>query len=107
MKKDTSKFLVSGDNGSMENIFDGASKKFFEAYLRQGNLKRSIKKIILTGNSSQSKDIGEYCEKLFNIKTYFGNPWGRVKYSKELTPVLKDISPQFAVAVGTAMKALG
>ena len=45
-----------------------------------------------------------YLEKDLNIPTIVGNPWFRVSYPMELGPVLNEVGPRLAVAVGLAMR---
>lgn len=76
----------------------------FSLYQSQSN--RPIEKIILTGGSSFLPMLPEYLENLFQIKVYIGDPWARVSYPVELKPVLDEIGPQFASAIGLAMRQL-
>lgn len=65
---------------------------------------KQIEKIILTGGSAALPSLATYFTKHLNIKTYLGDPWARVVYPDELRPVLDEIGPRFAVAVGLAMR---
>jgi len=67
----------------------------------------TVEKIILTGGSSLLPNLSDYFTKLLNISTYLGDPWARVIYPVELKPVLDEIGPRFAVAVGLAMRDIG
>ncbi|RJO59360.1 hypothetical protein C4546_02575 [Candidatus Parcubacteria bacterium] len=71
------------------------------------NTGRNIEKIVLAGGSAFLTNLPEYFTKLFNIRTYIGDPWGRVAYPVELKPVWNEIGPRFAVAVGLALRQLG
>ncbi|MDP3986319.1 MAG: type IV pilus assembly protein PilM [Candidatus Veblenbacteria bacterium] len=72
--------------------------------LYQSQSARPIDKIILTGGSSYLPRLPEYLENLFQIKVYIGDPWARVSYPVELKPVLDEVGPQFASAIGLAMR---
>src|SRR3989339_151453 len=76
----------------------------FSLYQSQSN--KPIEKIILTGGSSFLPMLPEYLENLFQIKVYIGDPWARVSYPEELKAVLDEIGPQFASAIGLAMRQL-
>lgn len=63
-------------------------------------------KIILSGGELKNPENCKLFKKYFGIDAYLANPWGRVSYSQELQGHLKNISANFAVAVGSAMKLL-
>lgn len=65
---------------------------------------KSIEKIILTGGSSQLLNLPEYLSGLMGVRVFLGNPWARVIYPEELKPVLDEVGPRFAVAIGLAMR---
>jgi len=67
---------------------------------------KAIEKIILAGGSSFLLQLPEYLAKVLNIKVLIGDPWSRIVYPIELEPILKEIGPKFAVAVGLAMRNL-
>jgi len=71
-------------------------------YRNQGA--RSIEKVILTGGSSLLLNLPAYLSQLLDLKVYRGDAWARVIYPEELKPVLDEIGPRFAVAVGLAMR---
>ncbi len=72
--------------------------------LYQSQSSQPIEKIILTGGSSFLPMLPEYLENLFQVKVYIGDPWARVSYPEELNPVLDEVGPQFASAIGLAMR---
>lgn len=39
-----------------------------------------------------------------NVNVYIGDPWARVTVPEALRPVLDEIGPRFAVAIGLAMR---
>jgi Tfp pilus assembly PilM family ATPase len=48
--------------------------------------------------------LAPFFAKQLGIKTYVGDPWARVVSPEGLRPVLDEIGPRFAVAVGLAMR---
>lgn len=74
--------------------------------LYQSQSSESIEKIVLTGGSSFLPNLSEYLEGLFQLKVYIGDPWARVSVPVELKPVLEEVGPQFASAIGLAMREL-
>jgi type IV pilus assembly protein PilM len=65
---------------------------------------RAVEKIILTGGTTSLPALADYFSEQLNIKTYVGDPWARVAYPDGLRPVLDEIGPRFAVAIGLAMQ---
>lgn len=65
---------------------------------------KRIEKIILTGGSSLLPRLSEFLTQELNINTYLGDPWARVVYPADLRPVLDDLGPRYAVAIGCAMR---
>ncbi|RKX90927.1 MAG: pilus assembly protein PilM, partial [Spirochaetes bacterium] len=45
-----------------------------------------------------------YLGEALNMRVYLGDPWARVIYPEDLKPVLDEIGPRFAVAIGLAMR---
>jgi type IV pilus assembly protein PilM len=64
----------------------------------------SIEKIILTGGSSVLPGLTDYLKKILQINVYVGDPWARIIYPLELKPILEELGPRFAGAVGLAMR---
>jgi len=65
-----------------------------------------VEKIILSGGGSMLINLANYLEKALNIQVIIGNPWFRVSYPKELQPVLSEVGPQLAIAIGLAMRSI-
>lgn len=74
--------------------------------LYQGQSPAPIEKIVLAGGSAYLPNLPQYLSSLLNLKVYIGNPWSRLSYPEELTPVLEEIGPRFSVAVGLALRNL-
>jgi len=65
---------------------------------------RPVEKMILTGGSAFLPHLTEYLESIFQIRVQVGDPWSGVSYPTELKPVLEDIGPRFATAIGLALR---
>ena len=65
---------------------------------------KEIEKIILAGGSSLLANFPNYLAEALNMRVYLGDPWARVIYPEDLKPVLDEIGPRFAVAIGLAMR---
>ncbi|PIR69651.1 MAG: hypothetical protein COU47_01975 [Candidatus Niyogibacteria bacterium CG10_big_fil_rev_8_21_14_0_10_46_36] len=67
---------------------------------------RSINRVILVGGGAKMYGLVDYAVKKFGIETTLGDPFRRVQYPAFLQPVLKDIGPSFAQAIGLAVREL-
>lgn len=63
-----------------------------------------VEKLIVTGGSSQLPRLPAALSAALNLNVYRGDPWARVVYPADLRPVLDEIGPRLAVAVGLAMR---
>lgn len=63
-----------------------------------------VEKIILSGGGALLLNLADYLSKRLNLKVIIGDPWHRVRYAPELKPVLNEIGPRLAVAIGLAMR---
>ncbi|OGG89898.1 hypothetical protein A3H03_01730 [Candidatus Kuenenbacteria bacterium RIFCSPLOWO2_12_FULL_42_13] len=79
-------------------------KYSIDIYLAQNPAQNKIEKIILTGGSAFLPELVNYLSKLLDMKVVIGDPWDRVVYPLELKPVLSELGPRLAVAVGLAMR---
>lgn len=77
-------------------------KHMINFYQEQNN--KNVEKIILSGGSSSLPNFTDYLSKLLNINVVVGNPWEKISYPIDLEPVLKEIGPRLAVAVGLAIR---
>lgn len=73
---------------------------------RDGAEELKPEKIILTGGELKHPQNCELFKKHFNINSYQANPWGRILYHHDLKSYLDQLTPNFAVAIGSAMKIL-
>lgn len=77
-------------------------------YLGQGEaapgMAKQVEKIILTGGTAGLPSLAPFFAKQLGIKTYVGDPWARVVSPDGLRPLLEEIGPRYAVAVGLAMR---
>ena len=77
-------------------------KYVFDIYQRQSN--NHIDKIVLTGGSAFLPSLPEYLSELLNMQVIIGDPWDRIIYPFDLKPVLEEVGPRMAAAVGLAMR---
>ena len=67
---------------------------------------KKIEKIVLSGGSALLPNLVEYFTKILDIKVIIGDPWSRISYPEELKPLLQEIGPRVAVAIGLAIREL-
>lgn len=65
---------------------------------------RKVEKLILTGGSSVLPQLASYLTNLLAVNAYIGDPFARILFHEELRPVLAEVAPKFAVAIGLAMR---
>lgn len=68
--------------------------------------KKPITAIVLTGGGGVTKALGEYAKKAFSIDVYVANPFMKTEAPAFMRPILEEIGPEFAVAVGLALRKL-
>lgn len=66
--------------------------------------KRKVEKIVITGGGASLKGLVDHVSKHFGLETVVANPFARTIFPAFLQPVLKDIAPNFSVAVGLALR---
>ncbi len=67
---------------------------------------RSINKVILTGGGALLRGIMDVAAANFKSEVTLGNPFVKVEAPAFLTPILESTGPEFAVAVGLALRKL-
>jgi type IV pilus assembly protein PilM len=65
---------------------------------------KKVEKIVLTGGSSHLPRIVEFLKESLNVNVYRGDPWARVAFPEDLRPVLDEVGPRMAVAIGLGMR---
>ena len=74
-------------------------------YLEQpDNKDKKIERIVLSGGTANLFNLPQYFTDKVGIRTFIGNPWARVIYPDELKPVLEQVGPRLATALGLAMR---
>jgi len=67
---------------------------------------KAITSIVLTGGGGVTKDLGSYAKDLFSIDVHVADPFTKTEAPAFMRPVLQSIGPEFAVAVGLALRKL-
>lgn len=66
-----------------------------------------ISKVIMVGGGALLKGLQGTAQKYFQIPVELGDPFGRVESPEFMKKTLKEVGPEFAVALGAALKGLG
>ncbi len=102
--------IASPDSKAPQAIVDAVSPvvneiKYAINHFQDKNNKK-IEKIVLSGGSALLPNLAKYLAKILDMKVIIGDPWSRVSYPKELKPLLQEIGPRLAVAIGLAIREL-
>lgn len=65
---------------------------------------RRVEKLVLSGGGAKLPGLVAHVAKRFGLETAIGDPFSRTVFPVFLQPVLQDIAPGFAVAVGLALR---
>jgi|AntRauTorckE6833_2_1112554.scaffolds.fasta_scaffold01450_5 type IV pilus assembly protein PilM len=65
-----------------------------------------VEEVVLTGGGSIFVGIDKIAEKMLNIKARRADPFSKLETPHFLSKTLKQIGPEFAVAIGTALRRL-
>jgi type IV pilus assembly protein PilM len=88
---------------TMEHIFIEA-RRVLLGFQKKHN--KVISKVILTGGGSTMKGLQDFGQKQLEIETELANPFSHLQAPAFLEDVLKEAGPDFAVAVGLALRKL-
>ncbi|HEY4489286.1 MAG TPA: type IV pilus assembly protein PilM [Candidatus Paceibacterota bacterium] len=68
--------------------------------------KKSISGLVLTGGGGVTKGLGAYAKEFFSIPVTVADPFKKTEAPAFMRPLLAEIGPEFAVAVGLALRKL-
>lgn len=80
------------------------TNRVIAAYQQKYN--KSVSKVILTGGGSLLKGFLEMARARFQTEVVLGDPFSKVEAPAFLEPVLRGAGPEFAVAIGVALRML-
>ena len=63
-----------------------------------------VEKIVLSGGSSLLLSLSKYLSDKLNLQVIIGDPFNRILYADELKPIVREVGPRLAVAVGLALR---
>ncbi len=77
-------------------------KRARDAY--EKNQEGKIERIILVGGGANLLGINKYFEEQMGLATIIGNPFLRIDYPGKIEPMVKELGPTLAVAIGLAIR---
>ena len=80
----------------------GETKRVLQQYETSHN--KSVSGIILTGGGGVTKELATYAQSIFSITVTIADPFAKTQAPAFMRPVLNEIGPEFAVAVGLALR---
>lgn len=89
--------------GVFSRIFDEARRVITQ--FETAN-KKSIGGIVLTGGGGVTKELITYAKGFFSVDVHLADPFKKTEAPAFMRPVLEAIGPEFAVAVGLALRKL-
>ncbi|HYF28836.1 MAG TPA: type IV pilus assembly protein PilM [Candidatus Paceibacterota bacterium] len=84
-------------------IFEEAKRAMTQYETAAG---KAISALILTGGGGVTKELGQYAQTFFSAPVQLADPFSKAEAPAFMQPVLKEIGPEFAVAVGLALRKL-
>ena len=67
---------------------------------------KAVAAVILTGGGGVMKELGPYAQSAFSVDVRVADPFSKTEAPAFIRPVLQEIGPEFAVAVGVALRKL-
>jgi type IV pilus assembly protein PilM len=107
LKKQHGFSAVAYDRSTIEAVFSrifDESKRVMAQYETVNQ--KAISGIVLTGGGGVTKNLGTYAKDFFAVPVTVADPFKKVDAPAFMRPVLGEIGPEFAVAVGLALRKL-
>ncbi len=100
-------FGGAGALGSPELVFSRIFSEVRRVLMQYETAHRkSVTSIVFTGGGGVTKELGAYAKNIFSIDVHVADPFGKTEAPAFMRPVLEEIGPEFAVAVGLALRKL-
>lgn len=107
LKKEQGLTSTQTHDGNPELVFSRIFSEVRRVLVQyETSRKRSVSAIVLTGGGGVTKELGVYAKTTFSMDVHVADPFARTEAPAFMRPVLEDIGPEFAVAVGLALRKL-
>jgi len=100
---------IGGDAalGSPELVFSRIFSEARRVFMQYETARqKSITSIVLTGGGGVTKELGVYAKNIFSIDVRVADPFAKTEAPAFMRSILEEIGPEFAVAVGLALRKL-
>jgi type IV pilus assembly protein PilM len=98
---------VGGALGNTELVFSRIFSEVQRVLMQYETAHRkSITSIVLTGGGGITKELSAYAKKIFSIDVHVADPFAKTEAPAFMRTILETIGPEFAVAVGLALRKL-
>ena len=95
------------DHRSIELVFSRIFEEAKRALAQYENAKgKKVSCLVLTGGGGVTKELAVYAKTFFSVEVRIADPFGKTQAPAFMRPVLEAIGPEFAVAVGLALRKL-
>lgn len=84
-------------------IFEEARRTLVQFETTQ---QKTVASLVLTGGGGVTRELAAYAQNFFSIPVQLADPFAKVEAPAFMRPVLAEIGPEFAVAVGVALRKL-
>jgi type IV pilus assembly protein PilM len=88
---------------AFSRIFDEAKRALARYESAKGT---KVSMLVLTGGGGVTKELQAYAKTFFSLEVRVADPFGKTQAPAFMRPVLEAIGPEFAVAVGLALRKL-
>ncbi|MEK9161039.1 MAG: type IV pilus assembly protein PilM [Patescibacteria group bacterium] len=98
---------ASYDRATIEGVFSRIfeeAKRVMVQYETAHN--KAVSALMLTGGGGVTKDLAVYAKTFFSVDVRVADPFAKTAAPAFMRPVLSEIGPEFAVAVGLALRKL-
>jgi type IV pilus assembly protein PilM len=96
--------IVSGNSETVfSRIFSEARRVLVQYEMAH---RKSVTSIVFAGGGGITKDLTAYAKSFFSIDVQVANPFAKTQAPAFMRPVLEEIGPEFAVALGLALRKL-
>jgi type IV pilus assembly protein PilM len=104
-------FAVPEDDGYARSTIELVFSRIFDEARRvisqyETEQRKSVSGIVLTGGGGVTKELADYAKTFFSMPVTLADPFGKTQAPAFMRPVLAEIGPEFAVAVGIALRKL-
>ncbi len=107
LKKESGLGDSNDTRSSLELVFErifSEARRVITQY--ETSHQHSITEIILAGGGGVTHELGAYAQKTLSIEVRVADPFTKTEAPAFMRPVLKEIGPEFTVAIGVALRKL-